>query len=133
MAEGLTYRLFLPVSIHNAADKFHACWIMTTAMSVSEALVMMLLAFPISSMALAWRQMRVSAAAWLQTSTPTVSCLTTPLVQYLWDFRSEKIEERLNFGDKSVSTLWSTYYKSTRIPCERLPVEGGIQYGRHIY
>ena len=80
MAERLTYRRVLPfdvpVSTHNVAENFHAWWIMMTAMSVSEALMMMLLAFPTSSMTLAWRQMRVSASAWLQPSTSMVSCLT---------------------------------------------------------
>ena len=51
---------------------------MMDAMTVSEALVMMLMAFPTSSMTLAWRQMRESASAWLQPSTSVVSCLTTP-------------------------------------------------------
>ena len=41
--------------------------------------MMMLLAFPTSSMALAWRQMRVSASAWLQPSTSMVSSLTIPV------------------------------------------------------
>ena len=48
---------------------------MMAAMTVSEALMMILLAFPTSSMTLAWRQMRVSASASLQSM---VSCLTTP-------------------------------------------------------
>ena len=40
--------------------------------------MVMLLAFPTSSMALAWRQMRVSGSGWLQPSTSMVSCLTSP-------------------------------------------------------
>ena len=36
------------------------------------------MAFPTSSMTLAWRQMRVSASTWLQPSTPMVSYITTP-------------------------------------------------------
>ena len=46
-----------------------------TAMSVSEVLMMMFLAFPTSAMSLAWRQMRVSASAWLQLSRPFVNGL----------------------------------------------------------
>ena len=81
-AERLTYRQFLPlvvpVSIHNVAGNIHAWWSMMTAKSISEALMMTLLSFPASSMTLVWRQMRVSASAWLQPSTSMVSCLTTP-------------------------------------------------------
>ena len=78
----LLYRRFLPlgvlVSIHNVAENFYARWSRMTAMPVSEALMMMFLAFPTSSMALVWRQMRVSVSAWLQPSMSMISCLTTP-------------------------------------------------------
>ena len=65
----------VPVSIYNVAENFHAWWIMTTAMSVSEALMMMLLAFPTSYGFGVEADAGVCFGVVTTQYTPTVSCL----------------------------------------------------------
>ena len=81
------------MSIHKVADNVHAWWIMMTAMSVSEALMMMLLAFPASYIPLAWSVEADAGVCFGVVSTQYVNGI---MPHYTTDLQRRSVEIRLD-------------------------------------